>query len=46
MNQGTSRIDVTFERNTFEPHDHAKAEVHLDNEHCNVALNHVRLAVE
>jgi len=46
MNQGTSKIEVTFERNTFEPHEHCKADVHLDNTRCNVALQNVRLAVE
>ena len=37
---------MTFERNTFEPHEKCKADVHLDNTRCNVALTGVRLAVE
>ncbi len=45
-NQGTSRIEVEFEKNVFEPSEVCRAFVRLDNSHCNVRLENVRLAVE
>jgi len=46
MNQGTSKIEVLFDKNTFEPREKCIADVHLDNKECAVALTGVRLAVE
>ena len=46
VNQGTSRIEVKFEKNTFEPTEHAKCKAILDNSACNVAMQHVRLSIE
>jgi hypothetical protein len=46
MNQGSSKIEVTFDKNTFEPREHAHATVYLDNKACNVALQHITMAVE
>ena len=46
VDQGTSKIEVVFDKNVFEPHEVCKAHVHLDNARCNVNLNEVRLAIE
>eukprot|EP00347_Sterkiella_histriomuscorum_P005522 403356296 len=46
VNQGTSRLEVEFEKNVFEPTEVCRASVNLDNSRCNVALTNVRLAVE
>jgi hypothetical protein len=37
---------VTFEKNIFEPHERCVADAIIDNDHCNLAINDVRLAVE
>lgn len=46
MDQGRSKIEVTFDRNTFLPNEVCTADIHIDNTNCNIAMNHVRLAVE
>lgn len=46
LDQGDSKIEVVFDRNTIEPNELCQASVNLDNTHCNVALTHVKLSVE
>ena len=46
VDQGSSKIQVLFEKNVFTPHELCKAYVDLDNSKCGVDLTNVRLAVE
>jgi hypothetical protein len=46
VNQGPSRMEVKFAKNTFEPHEMAQAKVHLDNSQCKIGIKSVTLAVE
>ena len=46
VDQGTSKIEVKFPKNSFFPNEVVDAKVLLDNTRCNVALTNVRLAVE
>jgi hypothetical protein len=46
MDQGPSSVNVTFEKNVFEPSEICKAIVNIDNSQCNLNINNVRLAIE
>ena len=46
MDQGPSSINVTFEKNVFEPTEVCRAIVNVDNSQCNLNINNVRLAIE
>ena len=43
VDQGTSEIEVLFDKNYFEPHETCTAHVNLNNKECNVALTSVSL---
>jgi hypothetical protein len=38
VDQGTSKIHVHFDKNSFFPNEVCESKVTLDNAHCNVAL--------
>ncbi|CDW78366.1 UNKNOWN [Stylonychia lemnae] len=46
VDQGVSKIQVQFDKNTFMPHEKCKSEIKLDNSRCNIALNTVRFTME
>eukprot|EP00347_Sterkiella_histriomuscorum_P001387 403372231 len=46
VDQGISKIDVTFDKNTFFPNEKAHSKVTLDNSKCNLNMKNVRMAVE
>lgn len=46
IDQGPSSVNVTFEKNVFEPSEICKAVVNVDNSQCNLNINNVRLAIE
>lgn len=37
---------MVFDKNVFAPNERCVAETMIDNDHCNLAINSVRLAVE
>ena len=46
VDQGTSTIEVTFDRNTFTPHETASAHVAVYQERCNANMSGIRLCVQ
>ena len=46
MSQGVSKLECTFDKNTFTPVESCGATVQIDNSSCNVALTGIRIAVE
>lgn len=46
VDQGTSKIEVKFNKNSFYPNENVEAKVILSNQNCNVALTDVRLNIE
>eukprot|EP00347_Sterkiella_histriomuscorum_P000383 403376073 len=46
INQGTSKLDVFFEKNVFYPNENCRAQVTLDNSKCTLRMNQVRFVVE
>lgn len=44
--QGSCKVDVKFERNTFFPNEICRAQADVDNTQCNLGVHDVRLAVE
>ena len=46
VDQGPSKLVVSFEKNVFEPTEVCKAYVNIDNKGCNLNMQHVRLAIE
>lgn len=46
VNQGTSKLEVIFDKNTFFPTENCRAKVEIDQSRCNVRLTSLRLAIE
>ncbi|CDW86234.1 UNKNOWN [Stylonychia lemnae] len=46
VNQGTSKIEVQFDKNTFFPYEQVKCKVELNNGKCNIPMTAVRFSVE
>lgn len=46
VDQGRSKIEVQFDKNTYLPNEYVRSRVALDNSQCQLNMKHVRLAVE
>ena len=46
VNQGVSRIEVNFDKNTFFPNETCKCLAVIDNSKCNIAMKNIRLSIE
>ena len=46
VNQGPSKLEVKFDKNTYEPHEICKCQSIIDNSRCEVALQDIRSAIE
>mmetsp|Transcript_19759 Transcript_19759/g.18810 ORF Transcript_19759/g.18810 Transcript_19759/m.18810 type:complete len:80 (-) Transcript_19759:432-671(-) len=46
INQGHSKVSAVFEKNIFEPNEVTKAQAHVDNKGCNIALTGVNFKLE
>ena len=46
VDQGQSKIDVTFNKNSFEAHETCQATIKVNNAQCNLNMREVRIALE
>lgn len=46
QNQGVSKIEVKFDKNTFEPNEVARCSAIVDNSQCNTNMTSITLGVE
>ena len=46
VNQGVSKLETVFDKDTFEPHEHCKVNVLIDNSKCNVDIKRIRFGIE